>query len=329
MMSFKPIPIEIMQLDKKKAFELYIRIGDRFVLFAGYDIAFTEEHKARLLASGLKRLYVKDTDEESLTLYTAKHMDKILSDPHVAPKTKAKIFYSSSTYTMEEVFKDPRTETISEMKNTINSMVKLLLEDQDVMKNLLVLTEHDYYTYTHSINVGIFATALAIKLFEKDMGEHNMYNLGAGFFLHDIGKSKIPSEILNKPGALTEKEWDIMKKHPAWGYEILMETGDMTEEAAHIVLEHHERTDGSGYPSGKAGDEIHIYARICAIADAYDALTTKRCYKSAKRPFDALKVMQKEMAQEFDPEFFATFVMLFAPPEYSATHMPGSSASLV
>ncbi|MCD6569629.1 MAG: hypothetical protein J7L53_02890 [Deltaproteobacteria bacterium] len=179
MMSFKPIPIEIMQIDAEKSFRLYIKVKNKFVLFAGKSIVFTEEHKARLLASGLKRLYVRDTDEEPLKRYTAKHMDKILSDPHVAPKIKAKIFYSSSTYTMEEVFKDPRAETISEMKNTINPMVKLLLEDQDIMRNLLVLTEHDYYTYTHSVNVGIFATALAIKLFEKDMGGHNMYNLGA------------------------------------------------------------------------------------------------------------------------------------------------------
>ncbi|MCD6569630.1 MAG: HD domain-containing protein [Deltaproteobacteria bacterium] len=144
-----------------------------------------------------------------------------------------------------------------------------------------------------------------------------------------MGKSKIPNEILNKSGPLTKEEWDIMKKHPQWGYEILMETGDMTEEAAHIVLEHHERANGSGYPSGKKGDEIHIYARICAIADAYDALTAERSYKSAKRPFDALKLMQEEMAQEFDPEFFAAFVMLFAPPNYNAHHMTSSSSNLV
>jgi HD-GYP domain-containing protein (c-di-GMP phosphodiesterase class II) len=102
-----------------------------------------------------------------------------------------------------------------------------------------------------------------------------------------------------------------MKTHPQMGYDILTKFNHMTPEAKIIVLEHHERHSGSGYPNGIRGEKIHIYSKVCTIADVFEALVAKRPYKKQKTFFDALKIMKEQMNQDFDPEFFRKFVLLF------------------
>ena len=166
------------------------------------------------------------------------------------------------------------------------------------------------------MNVGIFALGLATDLLQNESG-HNMKEIAAGFFLHDIGKCQITSEILNKRGPYTDYEWKIMKRHPSDGFKILNKYNALTDESKVIVLQHHERHDGKGYPNGLDGDKIHIYSKICCIADVFDALTSTRPHKRAHSSFNALKIMRNEMQGEFDPEFFARFVMLFSQKKYA------------
>jgi HD-GYP domain-containing protein (c-di-GMP phosphodiesterase class II) len=138
-----------------------------------------------------------------------------------------------------------------------------------------------------------------------------MHELAAGFFLHDIGKVRVDPSIINKPGRLTDEEMKQMRTHAYAGYEILSETKQLSEESKIIVLQHHERFDGTGYPFSLKGDEIHMYGRICSIADVYDALTSERSYKQKLGTFEALKVMKKEMINHFQKELFENFVLLF------------------
>ena len=156
------------------------------------------------------------------------------------------------------------------------------------LRNLIRLTSYDFTTFTHSVNVGIFAIGLAKVLF-ADNPEHDMKEIASGFFLHDIGKCAIPLSILTKPGPLSDSEWRIMKNHPQKGYEILKKFNKLTPEAKVIVLEHHERYNGRGYPMGVKGDKVHIYSKICCIADVFDALTAKRPYKAPLSSFEAMK----------------------------------------
>ncbi|MCH7552016.1 HD-GYP domain-containing protein, partial [Patescibacteria group bacterium] len=169
---------------------------------------------------------------------------------------------------------------------------------------------HDFYTYTHSVNVGILSVSLSKNLY-KGSTDHNMHELGAGFFLHDLGKVRVDPAIINKPGRLTEKEMQQMRIHPYQSYKILEETNHLTKEAKVIALQHHEREDGTGYPKRLKGDEIHDYGRICCIADVFDALTATRSYKKAMSPFEALKIMKEEMLGFFHKEIFGNFVLLF------------------
>ena len=127
------------------------------------------------------------------------------------------------------------------------------------------------------------------------MSDDEFQRLGAGFTLHDVGKSRVPLDILNKQGPLDDAEWDVIRTHPAQSANILKETGHLTAEARIVALQHHERFDGTGYPRKLKGKEIHKFAQICAIADVFDALTTNRAYRKAMGSFEALNVMKGDM----------------------------------
>ncbi|MRR14305.1 HD domain-containing protein [archaeon] len=175
------------------------------------------------------------------------------------------------------------------------------------------MTSYDHYTYKHSVKVGIYGTTLAVNLFQDKIREHNMAELSTAFFLHDIGMAKVPIKILDKKGPLDESEWDIIRKHPLWGHDRLVKANYLNDESTAIVLYHHERCDRKGYPFRKSSDEIPVYAKICAIADTFESLTSGRPFRHSKTPFEALKIMKVEMAREFDAELFRAFIKLLGP----------------
>jgi HD-GYP domain-containing protein (c-di-GMP phosphodiesterase class II) len=230
-------------------------------------------------------------------------------DAEIPPIQKARRIQEHSFGMMKNLLEHPTAENIMEAKKGISAIVSLILNDNDTLRYLVNITSHDYYTYTHSVEVGILSVALAKSLF-RDSKDHDIYALGAGFFLHDVGKVNIGEDIINKPGRLTDDEMNEMRRHPALGYKLLHETNQLTEESKIIVLQHHERHDGTGYPRGLRGNEIHIYGRICAIADVYDALTTDRPYRKKMKPFDALKLMRHEMLNHFQKDLFEQLVLL-------------------
>jgi len=125
----------------------------------------------------------------------------------------------------------------------------------------------------------------------------------------------VPKEILQKDGSLTPEEWEIMYRHPSTGLEMVKEIVDVTQETETIILHHHERLDGSGYPFGLKGPKISIAARICAIADVFDAINTRRPFRERKPSFDALKTMQKELPHRLDENLYREFVYLFLAPQ--------------
>ncbi len=226
------------------------------------------------------------------------------------PEEKAGVVKETSLVLMNRLLEDPTAENIQEAKLGIYEMVDCIMSDDNTSRCLLTITNHDFYTYTHSVNVGILALIVAKRLFNGS-SRHNMRELGAGFFLHDLGKVNIDPNIINKPGRLNQEEMQIIRQHPADGAKILSETKQLSREAYIIVMQHHERYDGSGYPKGLKEKDIHVYARICSIADVYDALTSERSYKEKLSQIAALKLMRDEMINHFQRELFEKFVLLF------------------
>lgn len=170
--------------------------------------------------------------------------------------------------------------------STIGEFTKQLLSSGMLMFNLVDLRSRDDYTFAHSVNVCILALMTGITLgYDRD----ELATLGVGALLHDLGKVKIPDQILNKPGSLTAEEFAVMKKHTVFGCELIRDA-NIGDTPAIIALQHHENYDGSGYPFGAVGDKIHEYAQVTAIADKFDAITADRVYRKAFPPHEAYEM---------------------------------------
>ncbi len=240
----------------------------------------------------------------------SEELHQAIQNTRIPPKTKAEVVYNHSLKMMTNVLDIPNAQNIQKSKKIVYSIVDHILADDETAQCMAQITSHDYYTYTHSVNVGMLSVLIAKSVF-KGSYDHNMRELGAGFFLHDLGKCDIPLELINKAGRLSDDEWQVMRNHPSRGNRILGETNQLTKECGIIVMQHHEREDGSGYPFGIRKNDIHLYARICSIADVFDALTSTRAYKKKLPTFEALRVMKDEMIQFFNRDVFNKFVMIF------------------
>lgn len=233
-----------------------------------------------------------------------------IANKSMPPAKKAKAIHDHSIVMIQRLMENPSSDSIKEAKKGIFAVVDAILADDKTNKELLMLSSHDYDTYIHSVNVGLLAISLSKTLFKKS-DAHDMHEVGAGFFLHDIGKVKVDINIIKKPAVLTDEEMMEIRRHPQYGYEILTDTHQLSDECKKIVMQHHERNNGSGYPVGLKGEEIHLYGRICSLADVYDALSSRRPYKQPLRPYEALNVMKEEMLEHFHQDLFKKFVLLF------------------
>lgn len=227
------------------------------------------------------------------------------------PAEKAHAVFEHCSGLMHNLMNEPVTETlIEDTSQPIIELAECIISDDKVSGSLLRITSHDYYTYTHCVNVGIKSLLIA-KHILKTSDDNLMKDLGVGFFLHDIGKSQVDPGILNKPGKLSDEEFAIMRNHPERGAQLLKQANSLDEIRKITVLQHHEKIDGSGYPYGIKGDEFHRFGQICALADIYDALTAERSYKKGMTVFEALKLMKEKMSHHFDEKIFNSFIQLF------------------
>lgn len=191
------------------------------------------------------------------------------------------------------------------IKKGIYSIIDELLSNRSVLANLSTIKLGDNYTFEHSVNVCALSLMIGANL---DYDTHQLRDLGMGALLHDIGKLRIPEEILQKPSQLTVEEFEEIKKHTLYGYEILNNNKNISSVSAGIALGHHERIDGSGYPYQLRGGYIHRYARIVAVADVFDALTSDRVYRKKLRTHEVFEYITSLGPHHFDTEIVKCFV---------------------
>jgi putative nucleotidyltransferase with HDIG domain len=308
---YLPIYLDSLRLDSVLDFELYLKVNNDVILYRSPNLAFTDKTRQKLLENRVDRLYVPMDRKAEYQQYIERNLDKILVDPTIQEEKKAAILYDTSTNLVKDVLSNPTFgDNIHRAQNMVENTVEYILRGRDAFLNLLRITSFDYYTYTHSVNVCTFSVALAQQMGFKD--EQFLNQLGTGALLHDIGKAKISDRIINKRSQLTPIEFEIMKKHPKWGVDILQETELVSEPSYYPVLQHHERGDRRGYPSGIPLGEMHIYSRIVAIADSFDAMTTQRVYQKAMDTFPALKIMFS-LKGAYDEQLLRAFVELMGP----------------
>lgn len=205
-------------------------------------------------------------------------------------------------------------ETIEGCRESVESMVDVI-EDYDITdvhKLIGQLSFHDFYTYDHSINVSMYSISI-LKALKPKADRKDLVIAGMGGLLHDIGKIKIPTQIINNPGKLSDEDFKVIKDHPDFGYGLLCDHDCSQHDGVdfdiikRVVHEHHENFNGTGYPNNLKATEISVYARITAIADFYDAITTKRSYHEVLSTEDAIEVMSHSVGRKIDPKIFEIF----------------------
>ncbi|WP_124949033.1 HD-GYP domain-containing protein [Sulfuriferula thiophila] len=221
---------------------------------------------------------------------------------------RAKKLQSKAKHAVMSMFEEARMGKalpIGEMSTLVDEINQSVSRNPGALLSLAKLKNKDDYTYLHSVAVCALMIALG-----KQMGIEGalLKSLGMAGLLHDVGKMAVPDEVLNKPGRLTEQEFDVVKSHPVRGWEMLKESFGVDDVALDVCLHHHERVDGTGYPDKLSGDALSLHARMGAVCDVYDAITSNRCYKAGWAPADALRKMAEWQAGHFDAVVFKAFV---------------------
>ena len=273
-----------------------INPAGQLLLQAG--ITLTALYIERLKRYGFDVVFIKDDRLEDIEVRSA-----------ISASTR-EVAYNTVQKISEYIGNDKSTYLqMGQVRNCILKMIDDLLYNHDILGNLTEIRGYDDYSFHHSVNTTIISLVMGIG---SSYGENQLLELGMGVLMHDVGKIKIPDIILNKVTPLTEEEFEEIKRHTVYGYEILRQNQDISLLAAHVAFQHQEKWDGSGYPRGLKGKAIHEYARIAAIGDVYEALTSKRVYRGPMEPYQAYEYIMANSGTHFDPKTITVFAKKIA-----------------
>lgn len=262
-------------------------------------VSLTERMIEKLLQLNIQHVYIEDGLSAGIEA----------SDSIPAKVRQEAVKKIDSTFThLEKNTVSNNLVALEQSAASFKEIIDLILNEIKGSKDLLTLLTdvftYDSYVFHHSFNVTLYSLAIGIEL---GMPAKQLDTLGLGSIMHDIGKMKVPGEILMKPGKLTYEEFKEVQKHSEYGFDILRQLHNVSLLVAHCAFQHHERLDGSGYPRGLKGNEIHPFAKIIAVADVFDALTSNRVYRDAMLPHEALEVLYAGSGTLFDGNVIQAF----------------------
>jgi HD-GYP domain-containing protein (c-di-GMP phosphodiesterase class II) len=311
------VPTSSVQVGSKLARDVLVGRPDGIPLLRA-GVAISSHYRSRLVRAGINAIYIEDMLGDGI------NPEPIVSDETREVATRAvATAYRESTESMVTGAPLP-DEAVASLGEVVERIIDEIGRSGGATLALADLASADAYTFQHSIDVTALGLLLGQRLWRergwldyRGVRRHNriderLHLLGLGLLLHDIGKLAIPTEIVQRPGLLSANEWEMMKTHPRLGVDLLHGT-HFSPLVKAIVLRHHERWDGSGYPDGKRGTEIHEMARIAAIADVYDAVTSERPYAPARAPHQGVRVILNGAGTQFDPDIVELFSRLVAP----------------
>jgi putative nucleotidyltransferase with HDIG domain len=261
----------------------------------GDVVAVSDEEAEREIAAELDLISKnKPQTEARVSLH-----DELVRARQLQAKSKAAVTSMFQEARMGNAIK------VGEAAPLVDEISKSITRNPEAFLNLARLKTKDDYTYMHSVAVCALMIALGKQL---GLDANDLKEAGLAGLLHDVGKMLIDEEVLNKPGKLTDEEFNIVKEHPRKGWELLKDSPEITEVALDVCLHHHERMDGKGYPDKLSGDSISLFARMGAVCDVYDALTSNRCYKNGWEPAETIRKMAEWRNGHFDERIFQAFV---------------------
>ena len=217
--------------------------------------------------------------------------------------------YTKASDIMNQLFSDPETlGNLKKSKEVVEDLMQVILSDHFTLRSIMSIAEHDYDTHTHSLNVAIYSLCVGVAL---EFSQTLLSQLGHAALLHDLGKSKVDTSIINKNGQLSSEEFDSIKHHSTFGDTIAQNMGVSDKEVLLGIRHHHEKMDGSGYPDALCGQNIPLLARVVGMCDIFDALTSRRTYKEPMSSFEAFTVMKSEMSKHIDMTLFKQMIVMF------------------
>ncbi len=315
--SFFSVRYDLIQVGKPLAYDLFVNSSsikekEKFVrIFPAQGILTKED-----LEDYHRKYFQIYVPEDQRSIYLRSFVNSDTSEVNKATAIKSSALdYLNNIFDKDQFSTDYLSQSIEGCKEVVGAMVDMLDHHNiDSLRNLIGnLSFHDFYTYDHSINVSMYCITI-YKAINPKASRSQLIHAGLGGLLHDLGKVKIPTHILNNPGGLNDEEYQMIKKHPDFGLELLLnghcEVSDDIDLKiiSRIVHEHHENIDGTGYPAKLKGKEqIHLLARVCTIADFFDAITTKRSYNEVLSIPEAMNTMRKFRSIKLDPDIFDIF----------------------
>ncbi len=278
----------------------------RYILFCRGNQQFSAERKGELLSRNTHRLYISTKDTTKYLKYQEKNLKQIVEDSGKSSLQKSGALYQVASNMAQDVLDNPDSnENIERATAWVGNTISHIVQNKNTFSSLFEVASHDYRTTTHSINVSVIGLLFGKYL---SLAPNELECLGTGLLLHDIGKSKLSQDLLNKQADLTNEEFMEIKKHPKSGLDILEQMDSIDGLSLKVVIQHHENNDGTGYPYGIGGSDIHLFGHIARIVDAYDAMTSKRPYADAMRPFATLAEIKKENQLCFNEELLKEFI---------------------
>jgi HD-GYP domain-containing protein (c-di-GMP phosphodiesterase class II) len=313
---FLPISLERAPMEAFEAIPIFLRTTEKnenqeaFNLYCAEHVRFSDAHRTRLIAAGIKFIYIPMVHQSRFRQQTEACLEKLAGDPSVAVSVKSEIIYETSVELVNELLSEPDLIRDSgRLEKVSRAVTTLTLNDPTSFSHLFTASHHDFYTATHMVNVATWMVPLAYAMGYHDVDQLNQI-CQAGI-LHDIGKMRIPAEILNKSAKLSDDEWRQIKEHPVNGCEYLKEFAHIHPIVFTVTRQHHERVDGTGYPDGLKSDEIDPISKICAVVDSFDAMTAFRPFKQKTMSVaQAMDIIVAETPGKYDPKVVDAWVGL-------------------
>ena len=275
-------------------------------LFLQSHTVMNEVHQKKLRE--MEKVYVHRRQREKYDAFIEENLQNVLKDDSLTMDEKSEIIYSTSTELMDALYGDPEAlGNAQRSKKIVTPILQSVLYEEDTIASYVKIINYDYYTHTHSLNVSVYSICLGAQL---GLLEEELSLLGRSALLHDLGKSKIDANVVNKVGTLTQLEFQQMQNHSKYGYDIAIKLGIKNQKLLDGIRHHHEKLDGNGYPDGLSDERITLFPRIIGVCDVFDALTTKRSYKAAMRSYDALLMMKGNMAEHLDMKILNAFIKM-------------------
>lgn len=317
------IPVESLKANTPINFDLFAGVqlnntakSRDIVLYASAPSHWSYHEPAMLRKSGISSFFIRPDDHARYQSYVAFNSHARKVDPNGTPEFRISQIQDIGSHLMEVCFHTGMDNLlVGRLQTVADDIVHCLNDDPKSVLHIQNLVDHDMYTYFHSTGVGILSVAMAKALGESQPEVLRGFALGG--LLHDIGKRDIPKHVLNKNGPLTDQEWTLMKQHPQAGFDHLKNT-DLPQMVRDIVLYHHEKRDGSGYPHRLIAEQIPFPAQLVSIADMFNALTTTRSYHRKRSRFEALMLMKHDMGEKIWPEGFRALISALCDGEAAA-----------